>query len=145
MSIPSAICIINTYGTVEIPDSYIKSSVEPDWPFPLGCTVWTKLRGTKVPVQITIDHDAKEFRYTHNEEVITGKNPTALLTQMALLGLMSISTGRMNWSHLWVSMDNGQNYVLAKYLRQQNVVKNGFELMRGKRALVPYRAIRDGR
>jgi hypothetical protein len=69
------------------------------------------------------------------------KNPTALLTKMYFNGLITLSTGRMNWSHFWVSMNNGQNYVLAKHLRQENVVKNGFELMRGRRTLVPYKAI----
>lgn len=95
----------------DVPESYIKTSYSPAFPFPEGMQCFTK--GPAGMVEILLDREAKQFCYSD----IRATNPTALLTKMSLdYDVMPLSCARSNWSFVWFRIGDGP-YVLGKTLR----------------------------
>lgn len=112
---------------VHIDDRYKVGFLRKDWPFLESMQLVTKAKG-KPHIPIILDHIAQEFVYRGEDTLLIGKTPTEILTKMALKGIMPISTARMNWSALWITVDNGMTYVLAKDLNHKNCTENGVAL-----------------
>ena len=121
---------------VNIDNRYKVGFLRKDWPFLESMKVVTKAKG-KPFIPIGLDHEANEYTYNHGTVTLRGKTPTDILTQMAMKGLMPISTARMNWSALWTTVDDGRTWVLAKDLNHKNCTEHGVALREDIHHCVP--------
>ena len=119
-----------------IPACYKKDYVDPDWPYKVGMRAVTKSGGQMF--EIMLDHQTRRYSHIPADGVpIVGRTPTDILKQMAFRGLMKLGNAMSNWSHLWVTVDDGYTYVLAKDLRHSNCMDNGTALVKGEHHYVP--------
>lgn len=119
-----------------IDNRYKVGFLRKDWPFLENMQVYTKTK-TNPHIPIGLDHETREFVYRHGTIELRGNCPYNILKQMALRSVVGLSTAAQNWGALWVTVDNGATYVMARELNHHNCTENGVALREDVHQCVP--------
>jgi hypothetical protein len=121
----------------DIPSTYFQEGAPYTrmWPFTPDMRVFTKGVGGQ-RIEVHLNH--ARHTYTIVESgivVIEAETPHALQRMLYDDGYVSFNAN--NWSALWVTMDGGDTYVLAKDLNHKYAQRHGFTLTEKIRKDVP--------
>lgn len=106
------------------------------WPFTPDMRAFTKGIGG-LRIEVHLNHARRLYTILQDGiVVIEANNPHALQIMLYDAGYTKLSVG--NWSALWITMNGGDTYVLAKDLNHKYAERHGFALTEKIRKDVPH-------